>query len=63
MQKCPKITIAFQNNVTAASAISTIRSSISCKLVPAEMLDTRAAVTASAKDPDLVYKITFIQKL
>ncbi len=43
------------------TAIATIGASLGGEFIPKEMPDTCPAMTAAAENPDLIYKIAFIQ--
>jgi hypothetical protein len=61
MEQGPKVPIAAQYNVSASSAITTVRATVGCKLISAKMLDACTAMSATTKNSYLVYKIALLQ--
>jgi hypothetical protein len=60
MQKGPYLRITFQNDVTAPSSITAVRSAKSCKFIAQKMLASCTPMTAPAEYLDLVNKVAFI---
>ena len=61
MKECPKISVAFQNNLSAAAAIATIGTTKGSEFITAKMFAAGTAMSALAINPYLIYKIAFFQ--
>jgi hypothetical protein len=57
----PQIPVAAQDDMSSPSSITAIRAAHGCKLIAHEMFISSAAMATTTKDPDLVYKVAFLQ--
>ncbi len=62
VEECPEVSVAFQDDVCAATAVAAIGTSQSGELIAHEMFVAGTAVAAATKNSDLVYKVAFLHK-
>src|SRR4030095_16469841 len=60
MQKCPKVLIASQDDMTATATITAVRTGLIIKLGSKKMFAASSAMSAFTKDADIVYEIRFL---